>query len=361
MRLIGINSEGFRNLVPASLCFRSKRVFFLGPNGQGKTNLLEAIGMSSNLRSFRKSGLDGLVREGQKEARLFFRFIDSLDNEHEVLLGFKERGQKELELNGEKITKLGDYLGLFPSVTLSSRDFRLIREGPADRRKWMDMLLSSASNEYLDCLQSFHRSLRERNALLKRGGKDSEFAAFEQMLAHSAISLQRLRVQAFPSLCEQLSRAYHSLSDGEEEAGLSYLPNLPHLSAKELFSRYRSDRDRDQILGSTRSGPHKDDFKFLLNKKDARTFASEGQQRGLVLSLRLAEFSYLHKILQRIPLLLADDVLGELDNQRKSNFKKLLPDEAQVFATGTTLPSQKDKEFWETFRVSAGTFTKDIL
>ena len=358
MRLVGINVSGFRNIGSASLSFEGDRVFFIGPNGQGKTNLLEAIGLSSHLRSFRKSGLDGLVQEGKKQAQLFFRFLDEQRNEHEILLSFRNKGQKDLELNGETISKLRDYLGLFPSVTLSSRDFRLVREGPSDRRKWLDILLSSASRDYLDCLQSFHRALRERNALLKRGGGSTEFAAFEQVLAQSAVSLQQQRVSAFPQLGQALAQSYASLSDAQEEASLNYLPNLPDLSVEDLVVQYSQDRERDQILGSTRHGPHKDDFKFLLNQRDARTYASEGQQRGLVLALRLAEFSYLQDALQKVPIILADDVLGELDAARKANFKNLLPPKAQVFATGTAYPSEDEKVIWDTFSVEAGTFVQ---
>jgi DNA replication and repair protein RecF len=125
-----------------------------------------------------------------------------------------------------------------------------------------------------------------------------------------------------------------------------------------MVVQYSQDRERDQILGSTRHGPHKDDFKFLLNQRDARTYASEGQQRGLVLALRLAEFSYLQNALQKNPIILADDVLGELDAARKANFKKLLPPKAQVFATGTAYPSEEEKVMWETYLVEAGTFVQ---
>ncbi len=360
MRLRGINLEGFRNLKSVRLNFEGDRVFFLGPNGQGKTNLLEAIGMSGSLRSFRKSVLDGLVQEGKRQAQLFFRFSDDFGGEHEILLCFRNKGQKDLELNGEKITKLRDYLGQFPSVTLSSRDFRLVREGPSDRRKWLDLLLSSSSQEYLDCLQSYHRALRERNALLKKVGGVAEFAAFEKALARSAVSLQKLRSSAFPELAKELASSYRSLSDDLEQASLEYLPNLSELTLEELITQYALDRERDQLLGSTRHGPHKDDFKFLLDQRDARSYASEGQQRGLVLALRLAEFSYLNRALKKIPLILADDVLGELDADRKANFKKLLPPQAQVFATGTAYPSDEEKVIWETFLVSAGTFSKSV-
>ena len=224
----------------------------------------------------------------------------------------------------------------------------------------MDFLLSSSSQEYLDCLQSYHRALRERNALLKKGGGVVEFAAFEQALARSAVSLQRLRSSAFPELAKELASSYRSLSDDLEQASLEYLPNLSELTLEELITQYALDRERDQLLGSTRHGPHKDDFKFLLDQRDARSYASEGQQRGLVLALRLAEFSYLNRALKKIPLILADDVLGELDADRKANFKKLLPPQAQVFATGTAYPSDEEKVIWETFLVSAGTFSKSV-
>ena len=170
MRLLALNLEDFRNIESANLSFEGDRVFVLGPNGQGKTNLLEAIGFSSNLRSFRKSGLDGLVRDGQEQARLFCRFLNDSGEEREVFLSFRSKGDKHLEIDGEKISKLGDFLGEFPSVALCSRDLRLIRDGPAERRRWLDLLLSTSSADYFSTLQAFHRALRERNALLKQDG-----------------------------------------------------------------------------------------------------------------------------------------------------------------------------------------------
>lgn len=358
MRLLSLNLENFRNIESASLKFGGDRIFFLGSNGQGKTNLLEAIGLSATLRSFRKNGMDGLVREGEERSRLFFRFSAEVNGEHEILLDFRPKGEKNLELNGKKIARLGEYLGLFPAVTLSSRDFRIVREGPADRRKWLDILLSSSSKEYFEVLQSYHRSLRERNALLKQGGGDSELNAFEHSLAESTLILQSLREEAIPTLGVFLGRNYSSLTGGTEEAGLSYQPDLPQLSLNQLLARYSFDRERDRLFGSTRRGPHRDDFQFFLNQRDARIYASEGQQRGLVLALRLAEFYYLHESLNKLPLVLADDVLGELDQNRKANFRCLLPSQAQVFATGTSYPSKEERGIWETFLVEKGSFSK---
>ena len=358
MRLLGLNLENFRNLKTANLSFSGDRIFFIGPNGQGKTNLLEAIGLSSNLRSFRKSGMDGLVRENAERSQLFFRFCEDDGEEHEVLLSFRSKAEKVLQVDGEKIKRFGDYLGKFPAVTLSSRDFRLIREGPSDRRKWLDLLLSSSSRQYFENLQTFHRALRGRNALLKKGSGESELLAFEHILSEATVPLQAARKNSIPMLADSLEKHYSFLCGGTEKASLRYHPDWPEMTSEEILNRLAEDRERDRIMGMTRRGPHRDDFVFLLEDRDARNYSSEGQQRGLVLAIRLAEYFYLKDSLRRIPLLLADDVLGELDQERKANFRKLLPPQAQVFATGTEFPSKDEVDMWETFRVSDGTFTK---
>ena len=358
MRLLAINLENFRNIETANLSFDAQHIFFIGENGQGKTNLLEGIGLSSSLRSFRKSGMDGLVQAGKKQSRLFFQFQDEQGGIRESLLQFHDKGDKQLEVDGEKIRRFSDYLGEFPSVVFSSRDFRLVRDGPAERRKWLDLLLSSSSPEYFEAFKIFHRSLRDRNALLKNGGADAELDAFEQSLIPNAFRVYQLRVKALPVISDFLSSYYQSLSGGLEKAKLRFRPDLELIDEEDFSKRLIQERMRDRQFGTTRRGPHRDDFEFHLDERDAKTFSSEGQQRGLVLGLRFAEFEYLKNARNRIPILLIDDVLGELDESRKSNFKKLLPKDAQVFATGTTFPTKSEENHWESFKVTSGAFSK---
>ena len=358
MRLAALNLENFRNIEVASLQFNGDRVFLLGPNGQGKTNLLEAIGLSSSLRSFRKTGTQDMVLEGRDQSRLFYRFEDEEGKDRDTLLSFGLRGPKTLEVDGNKISRLGDFLGEFPSVVLSSRDFRLLRDGPSERRKWLDLLLSSSKQEYFAVLQTFHGALRERNALLRRGGGDREMDAFEQTLIPAAVLLQTMRLEAMPALSAILAESYASLSGAKEEARLEYKPDLLLENEAEWSRRLQEERSRDRVVGNTRRGPHRDDFSVLLDSRDARSFASEGQEKGLVLSLRLAEFSFLREARGKVPILIADDVLGELDAEREANFKKLLAPEAQVFASGTVFPSGEERKDWEVFDVSAGAFEK---
>lgn len=356
MRLLGINLQNFRNLRSLSLTFATDRVFFLGSNGQGKSNLLEAIGVCSTLRSFRGASSESMVRADEKEVQLYARFLDDYGTEREAMITFATKGTKVVQIDGEQAKRLGDLLGQFPTVCLSSRDFRLVRESPSDRRKWMDLVLSSTSPEYLRALQGYYRSMKERNILLKKGATDGEILAFEHTLSSTAHILQQVRGELFPLINNTFEQSYARLSDNSESAQLSYLPDYQAGNIEEWKSFFNRERFRDRQIGSTRKGPHRDDFSLLLNGRDARHYGSEGQQKGLVLALRLAEFDYLHKKLGMIPILLADDVLGELDAKRRANFRKLLPPSAQTFATGTSYPSNEEKEIWETFQVDSGRF-----
>lgn len=356
MRLLGINLQNFRNLSTVSLEFSTDRVFFLGSNGQGKSNLLEAIGLCSTLRSFRGSSVESIVKEDETEAKIFARFLDDDETEREVLVSFGKKGSKLVHIDGESVKRLSELLGQFPTVCLSSRDFRLVRESPSDRRKWMDLLLSSTSSKYLRALQGYYKSMKERNLLLKKGAKDVELQAFEHTLASFAHTLHQIRANLFPLINNTFEQSYARLSDDSEKAKLSYRPDCQPEDLDDWRELFDKERGRDRQIGSTRKGPHRDDFSLLLDGRDARHYGSEGQQKGIVLSLRLAEFIYLKEQLSIIPILLADDVLGELDSNRRKNFRKLLPPVSQTFATGTSYPSIEDEEVWETFAVSAGLF-----
>ena len=265
-----------------------------------------------------------------------------------------------MEVDGEPIKKIGDFLGNFPAVCLSSRDFRLV-QSPSDRRKWLDLMLSSCFPDYLSHLQKYHRAMRERNALLKAGAGKSEFAAYESLLAPSAAFLVLAREKAISQLTPLIAKNYGTLSNSKESAKIKYQPEKYLTTNHEWLKFFEEQRIRDSQFGNTRHGPHRDDLLILLNDADARVYASEGQQRGLVLAIRLAEYSYLHDQLLKVPILVADDVLSELDQSRRDNFRKLLPPQAQVFASGTNYPSDQDIGIWDTFRVDNGSFYAEKL
>jgi len=355
MKISAIGLQNFRNIAATRLEFAGRLQFLLGPNGQGKTNLLEAIGFITALRSFRAADNAHLIGHGQKEAALACDLEHEVEGPSKLTIKFRP-GVKEAWLEETKVARLADVIGRFPTVIFSSQDQQLVRGSPGGRRRWLDLTLSATDAAYLAHLQSYHRALADRNALLKRDPADAELDAFEQVLAQHGAALVAKRRAALSELGEVLSASYARIADHAEPTGFAYAPHIDATDAEELMAKLVSGRARDRIMKSTGSGPHRDDFDFTLHDRAAKDFASEGQQRALVLSLRLAQADWFRRCMKIEPILLADDVLGELDPVRRERFWRTIPEGSQVIATGTVHPDG-DLGNWQVFEVNGGRFT----
>lgn len=389
MHFVQISVENFRNIALGRLALCGESQFLLGANAQGKTNLLEAVSLLSALRSFRTSDNRSLIAQGQKQARLLCRCEHEQLGQTEVLLTL-EPGSKTLLHDGEKITRLADFLGLLPTVALSSEDIQLLRGAPALRRRLLDLILSSASAEYFTALRRYHRALGERNSALKalqKGGSaamvaaagasaaagatssaaagaasarataDAVLSSFEKVMAAEAARIVAVRASSVTMLSDLLLEAYQRISPEPESPALRYEPDSEAAARPEEFTRLLAkNRERDAILGSTQRGPHRDDFALLLQGRPARQYASEGQQRGLVLALRLAQAEFVQAARGILPVLLADDIIGELDPVRREGFWRTLGTERQVIATGTVTPHAGAGRNWQIFHVRSGSF-----
>ena len=359
MRLRKLTLRHFRNIGFAALEFSGRRHFLVGANGQGKTNLLEAAGFLTALRSFRSADHRLLVGHGEQCAAIAFAIEHERQNETEVTIKLRHEG-KELWCDQARVAKLAEHLGRFPTVVFSSQDLLLVRGSPGGRRRWLDLTLAAMDAGYLRALQTYTRALAERNALLKSGRPaDAELDAFEQTLAPAAAQLIALRAAGLKALEATLKTAYARLSDDAEPTTLVYEPNFAEPSAEALLARLESGRARDLQFRTTLTGPHRDDFRFMVKQTAARDFASEGQQRSLVLALRLAQAAWFHEKSGVCPVLLADDVLGELDPARRARFWSAIDHGSQIIATGTRLP-EAELGAWQVFEVAGGAFaTKD--
>ena len=355
MQIRRIALQQFRNIGGAELDLEGRLQFLVGPNGQGKTNLLEAVGMITALRSFRSADSRHLIAHGQKEAALACTFEHEVEGETRLTLKLRP-GAKEVWLEATKLTRLAELIGRFPTVVFSSQDQQLLRGSPGGRRRWLDLTLAAMDAVYLKALQGYHRALAERNALLKSEASDAQLDAFEQVLAeHGAVLIAERRV-GLAALAESLTAVYARIADNAEPAGFGYAPDM-EVDAAGLLAKFHRNRSRDRAMRTTSSGPHRDDFDFILKDKAAKDFASEGQQRALLLSLRLAQAEWFRVKSGVRPVLLADDVLGELDPVRRGRFWAAVPAEAQVIATGTIVPDG-DLGAWQIFRVDDGRFSK---
>lgn len=356
MRLRSLTLRHFRNVGFAALEFSGRQQFLLGANGQGKTNLLEAAGYLTALRSFRTTEQKVLVTHTQQTAAI--SAVVDHERQGETHLTIKlHHGEKELWADKARVTRLADHLGKFPTVVFSSQDLQLVRGSPGGRRRWLDLTLAAVDANYFRALQMFSRALAGRNALLKTGrADDPQLSAFEQTLAPAAAEVIALRAAGLRVLAKALKVAYATLCEDAEPVGLVYEPNFTDATAESLLARFESGRIRDAQFRTTLVGPHRDDFHFNVCHTAAKDFGSEGQQRSLVLALRLAQAAWFQEKSGVRPVLLCDDVLGELDPARRRRFWSAIDPASQVIATGTSLP---DAELgaWQVFEVAAGAFT----
>ena len=356
MRLLSINLENFRNIEFAALRFGEPSHFLLGTNGQGKTNLLEAIGLLAAVRSFRTQDIGALIRSGQTTARIVYGIEHERFGMTEVEIVLSQRS-KTLLLNGEIIKRMADFIGLLPIVVLASDDIQLLRGSPQLRRRFLDMTLSAIDTEYFTVLRRYHHTLRERNSLLRNEAINfNTLSAFEKLLAPDAYTLVHKRSNVLALLSDKLNQCYTAVGGIDDGAELVYRPNANLASAETALLLLQNQRVKDRLFKSTQRGPHRDDLQFRLKGAVAREFASEGQQRGLVVGLKMALIEQIEAVHSITPVVLADDILGEFDRNRRDGFWSALGAQRQIIATGTALPAADQARTWQVKHVEQGAF-----
>ena len=353
MRFSKVTLQGFRNLPLVDVTLAGRRTFLLGANAQGKTNFLEALGYVTALRSFRAAETRALIGLGQPQAGLAFTVEHEMYGESRITVTLAAQARDVMWEQG-RVTRLADFIGKFPTVVFSSQDDQFLRGAPSLRRRWLDLTLAAMDTSYLTALQSFTRAVAERNILLKHGGRAvAELEAFEHELATHAVILVAKRAAGLAELNDFFHAAHARLVPEGETAGLIYAPDTAAVTREDFAALLLKNRPRDTLLKSTERGPHRDDLDLLLNGRPAKQFASEGQQRCLVIALRLAQAAYFRAKGGVTPVLLCDDVLGELDPERRAKFWASLEGEPQVIATGTGLPAADGR--WQVLQVEKGT------
>jgi DNA replication and repair protein RecF len=357
MHLSHLRLRDFRNYPRLDVDFAPGFHLLLGDNAQGKTNILEAVYLMATLRSFRGVGGAQMIRHGQKGYFAGGNVVGQ--GEHEIKMFWSAR-ERKLALDGQPVKKLTDYLGVLRTVIFCTEDLQLVKGTSRGRRRFLDLLLSQTRPGYLPLLQRYMHVVRSRNALLKhRCGDEDALDIFSQELVRIGSELIRERQELVPRFSPLARLAYRRISNDAEELRIEYLPCVKNDFTVELA---RS-RERERACRFTVVGPHRDDVQLLLNEKSAAQFGSEGQKRTLAIALKMAQAEYLAGLHGSAPVLLIDDVMGELDVKRRSGFLPLLEQarktSGQVFMTATeeNWPSElgRDLQRWE---VQAGTLQK---
>lgn len=413
MYLTHLSLTNFRNYARLDLEISPGLVLLVGDNAQGKTSLLEAIFYLATFMSFHASNDQQLIhllaeREPVAVARVVATFCRTI--EHEPKLDHKTirlevrlileanningtpRLRKEVLLDGTK-QKVGDVVGAFNAVLFLPQMLRILEGSPEDRRRYLNLAMAQILPHFANTLTEYHQVVSQRNALLKQLGQrgvdirnaGGQLAFWDEKLARKGAEIMYLRIQAIKELEHLATRVHHELSHGQEVLRLAYLPsfeplqqpsnqfilplktsvNRTGLSQEKIYERFvealEKSRAEELARGVTTIGPHRDDFRFLANELDLGIYGSRGQVRSAVMSLKLAEVSWMKERSGEWPVLLLDEVLAELDHLRRTDLLKRLLESEQALMTTTDLDlfSNDFVRSAQVWQVKAGYIRKD--
>lgn len=319
-------AENFRNIEACDIEFSPGVNLLYGKNAQGKTNVVEGIYYFSRGRSFRGREDKELTRFGEAGFRIYLDFADKYgDQSLEYALYGRERLRKK---NGYKLSKVTEMIGSFKAVLFYPDDLSLVKDGPEERRSFLNVAVSACYPAYVKYYADYKKALENRNCIIKMMQKGlyidrTELDAWSASMAEYASHIYLMRRDYLSRLTVYASEIMKEISDGGEELSLSYEGSILAETAdraviKEEYLRLlTSSLDREIGAGVTLFGPHRDDVEIKINGKSARSFASQGQQRSIVLAMKLAEGEVIKEICGEYPVFLFDDVLSELDERRR--------------------------------------------
>lgn len=382
MYLRTLHLRQFRNYLDQQVEFNAPKTILVGNNAQGKSNLLEAVELLSTLRSHRTSRDRDLVLNGAAIAQINGQLERNL-GAVELAITLRSNGRRSVALNGETLRRQLDFLGTLNVVEFSSLDLDLVRGGPEQRRNWLDSLLIQLEPVYAYILQQYNQVLRQRNALLKgrlegrgdggdrgdrgdgggRGDRDdtwtssassasspsppfsqsTELALWDAQLAVAGTRVIRRRARVVKRLAPLAIHWHGAISGSTEELEVRYAPNVPleeddpEIIRQAFLEKIQTRSIAEKVQGTSLVGPHRDEVEFSINQTSARQYGSQGQQRTLVLALKLAELKLIEEVIGDPPLLLLDDVLAELDLSRQNQLLEAIQDRYQTLITTTHL------------------------
>ncbi len=355
----------FRNYKEQQVNFTAPKTILVGNNAQGKSNLLEAVELLATLRSHRMARDRDFIRDGEEIATIRTT-VQRQTGESDLVLTLRRNGRRSVAINGEKLRRQMDFLGVLNAVQFSSLDLDLVRGGPEGRRNWLDTLLIQLEPVYAHILHQYNQVLRQRNAFLRSTQQRSspqrgeanpgavssalstqpeELAVWDAQLATAGTKVIRRRDRALQRLAPIATAWHTSISGSTEILQVHYSPNVPlEQNQSEKVQQTFLEKIQHRAIaelhrGTTLVGPHRDEVELTINQTPARLYGSQGQQRTLVLALKLAELQLIEEVVGEPPLLLLDDVLAELDPSRQNQLLDAIQDRFQTLITTTHLSS----------------------
>lgn len=358
MKIKSVKLVSFRNYDYQIVDFPMQITLVSGTNGQGKTNLVESVVVAATTKSPRTSNMSELVKDGSAET-LVEILLDRKFGQMNLSFTINAKGEKKFFINSNPVSKMSDVFGNLVVVYFSPDDLKIVSASPDKRRDFMDTDISELSGSYYNLIQRYNKVLLQRNKLLKterdRALLLAQIGVWDEQLAQIASLIIKTRKSFIEKLKAPAKEALKYISSSKDDLEIKYV-GVKGTSAEEikeeLLKSLKFNLERDIELGYTSVGPHRDDIYFELNGKDARNFASQGQQRSIVLALKFAELEIFEKELGEEPILVLDDVFSELDTTRQRRLYEKMS-KYQTIITGTQFKF-KPVSNYETLRVKEG-------
>ena len=350
-----IKIKNFRNYESEEINLEKNINIFYGQNAQGKTNIIESIFLCSLGKSFRTKKDKEMIKLNEQNAVVEVEYEKSdRDGKIKIEIGNK----KNIYLNGIKIKKLSELLGNLNIVIFTPDDINILKGGPQNRRRFLDIMISQLRPNYMHILNLYIKTVEQRNNYLrqiKEEHKDENLLEiWDEKLAEYAIKIYEYRKEFIEKIIKKLDIIHKNITNGEEQIELEYVTEC---DSKEKYLKLLKERRKlDIIKGFTTKGVHRDDFMIYINKKDIKIFGSQGQNRTAMLSLKLAELQVIYDEIGEYPILLLDDFMSELDKTRRKNFLENI-EGTQVIITGTEKLDIENLEYLE-YNVSNGKVLK---
>ena len=344
MILNNLKLRSYRNLAAVDIAWNEHFNVIYGHNGQGKTNLLEAIYLLSHLKSFRGARGQNLINH-EEETAWVGALVKKGGVKHRLEIGLQKNGRNP-RVDGKTVQKLSQFIGYLRTVIFTPEELGNVKGFPAGRRALLDRAILQTEPTYLDRVQEYARILLQRNKLLKKQVDEEELAPWTEGLIRSGSRIRYERQLYLERFKPFLSQVYREISGDKESAGLNY--SVEKKSQEELKDHLAADLEklasRERKFGVSLAGPHRDDLDFLVDERSLRSFGSQGQQRSFLLAFKAAQVMDLEEQLKEPPVLLLDDLASELDVHRQEGFFNfLLNRRGQVFLTSTQQPLLVDK------------------
>ncbi|KQB99729.1 DNA replication/repair protein RecF [Pedobacter sp. Hv1] len=338
MWLKNITLLNFKNYSSAELGFSKTVNAFVGNNGAGKTNLLDAIHYLCLCKSY-FNPIDSQQIKANEDLFLVQGDFDRKEKNEKITCGLKRNQKKQFKRNKKEYDKLANHIGLFPLVMISPYDVNLIMDGSEERRRFIDNVISQTDSNYLDELIVYNKHLLNRNALLKQIAATRKLDVtllqiLDEQLIASGVKIFEKRKQFLLDFIPLFNEHYSYITNNAEQVSLSYQSQLNEQSFEDLLAQ---SIEKDRILERTTTGIHKDELQFTISDMALKKFGSQGQQKSFLIALKLAQYSYLQKFKGFKPLLLLDDIFDKLDDLRVHKLMKMVShhDFGQIFITDT--------------------------